>query len=89
MTKRIALASLFAVALAAGVTQAQAQAPSAGGGNVVGGGLGATIVGGGDNLVIQESGKSLGLRGGSEIWLMEPAVQDSGADLKHAMCADR
>src|SRR3712207_8746082 len=28
-----------------------------------------------------ESGKSPGLRGGSEIWLREPAVQDSGTDL--------
>ncbi len=36
-----------------------------------------------------ESGKSLGLRGGSEIWLMEPAVEDSGADLEQAVCADR
>ena len=36
-----------------------------------------------------ESGKSLGLCGGSEIWLMEPAVEDSGADLEQAVCADR
>ena len=37
----------------------------------------------------EESGKSLGLCGGSEIWLMEPAVEDSGADLEQAVCADR
>ena len=47
--KRTALASpLFALALAAGA--AQAQTPL--GGNVVGGGRSATIVGGGDNTVI-------------------------------------
>ncbi len=36
-----------------------------------------------------ESGKRVGLCGGSEIWLMEPAVEDSGADLEQAVCADR
>ena len=34
-----------------------------------------------------ESGESLGLCGGSEIWLMKPAVEDSGADLEQAVCA--
>ncbi|MBV1796457.1 hypothetical protein [Siccirubricoccus sp. G192] len=50
---RIALAALLATGLAAGA--AQAQAPSSGGGNIVGGGLGATITGGGDNMSIQYS----------------------------------
>ena len=40
-------------------------------------------------IIGRESGKSLGLCGGSEIWLMEPAVEDSGADLEQAVCADR
>jgi crotonobetainyl-CoA:carnitine CoA-transferase CaiB-like acyl-CoA transferase len=54
--------------------------------------LGAEVIkvedrGGDENRT--ESGKSLGLCGGSEIWLMEPAVEDSGADLEQAVCADR
>ncbi len=44
-TKRIALAALLATGLAAGA--AHAQAPSAWGGNVVGGGLAGTLQGGG------------------------------------------
>ena len=36
-----------------------------------------------------ESGKSLGLRGGSEIWLMKSTVEDGGADLEKAVCAAR
>ena len=50
MTKRIALAALLATGLAAGA--AQAQAPSAPGGAVVGGGLAATLIGGGDNAQV-------------------------------------
>jgi len=50
MTKRIALAALLATGLAAGA--AQAQAPSAPGGDVVGGGLAATLIGGGDNAQV-------------------------------------
>jgi hypothetical protein len=49
-TKRIALAALLATGLAAGA--AQAQAPSASGGNVVGGGVSAMLVGGGDNAQV-------------------------------------
>jgi hypothetical protein len=48
--KRIAFAALLATGLAAGA--AHAQAPLADGGNVVGGGLGATIVGSGEDMVI-------------------------------------
>jgi hypothetical protein len=48
--KRIALTALLATGLAAGA--AHAQAPYAGGGNIVGGGLGATIAGGGDDAVV-------------------------------------
>ena len=64
--KRTALASLFALALAAGA--AQAQAPRDGSaaaldGNVVGGGS-ATIVGGGDNTAILYSGTGAGSGGG-------------------------
>ncbi len=47
MTKRIALAALLATGLAAGA--AHAQAPLASGGSVLGGGVGATLVGGGDD----------------------------------------
>jgi hypothetical protein len=51
MTKRTALASLLA--LAAGATQAQAQAPLDGsvaaGGNIVGGGLSGMLIGSGDD----------------------------------------
>jgi hypothetical protein len=36
-----------------------------------------------------ESGKSLGLRGGSEIWPMKSAVEDGGTDLEKAVCAAR
>ena len=51
MTKRIAaLAALLATGLAAGA--AHAQAPSTWGGNVVGGGLAATLHGGGDNAQV-------------------------------------
>ena len=50
MTKRIALAALLASGLAAGA--AHAQAPSAWGGNVVGGGLAGTLHGGGDNAQV-------------------------------------
>ena len=49
-TKRIALAALLATGLAAGA--AQAQAPFASGGNVVGGGLSAMLVGGGDDAQV-------------------------------------
>ena len=56
--KRIALASLFAVALAAGAAQAHQLD-----GTVVGGG-GATISGGGDNMVITYSSAGAGGGGG-------------------------
>ena len=49
-TKRIALAALLATGLAAGA--AHAQPPSTWGGNVVGGGLAATLQGGGDNAQV-------------------------------------
>ena len=48
--KRIAFAALLATGLAAGA--AQAQAPFALGGNVVGGGLGAMLLGSGDNAQV-------------------------------------
>jgi hypothetical protein len=58
MTKRTALASLFALALALAAGAAQAQAPrdgsSAVDGNVVGGGV-ATLSGGGDNATVTYS----------------------------------
>ena len=38
---------------------------------------------------IGESGKNLGLRGGSGEWVMEAAVENGGADLEHAVCAAR
>ena len=47
MTKRIALAALLATGLAAGA--AQAQAPLTSGGSIVGGGLGAMLLGSGDD----------------------------------------
>jgi hypothetical protein len=47
MTKHIALAALLATGLAAGA--AQAQAPLTSGGSIVGGGLGAMLLGGGDD----------------------------------------
>jgi hypothetical protein len=37
----------------------------------------------------EESGKNLGLRGCSGEWVMEAAVEDGDADLKHAVCAAR
>ena len=49
-TKRTALAALLATGLAAGA--AQAQAPFANGGSVVGGGVSATLVGSGDNAQV-------------------------------------
>jgi hypothetical protein len=49
-TKRTALAALLATGLAAGA--AHAQAPSASGGNAVGGGVSAMLVGGGDNAQV-------------------------------------
>ena len=48
---RIALAAFLATGLAASAAQAQPSFST--GGNVVGGGLGATITGGGDNMVLQ------------------------------------
>ena len=57
--KRIAFASLFALALAAGAAQAQGPLD----GNVVGGG-GATISGGGDNMTITYSTGGAGYGGG-------------------------
>ena len=48
--KRFALATLLATGLAAGA--AQAQAPLASGGNVVGGGLSAMLLGSGDNAQV-------------------------------------
>jgi hypothetical protein len=36
-----------------------------------------------------ESGKSLGLRGGSEEWAMQTAIEDGRADLEQAMGAAR
>ena len=48
--KRFALSTLLATGLAAGA--AQAQAPFANGGNVVGGGVGATLVGSGDDAQV-------------------------------------
>ena len=39
--------------------------------------------------LFDESGKNLGLRGGSGEWVMEAAVEDGGADLEHAVCAAR
>ncbi len=62
MTKRIAFAALLATGLAT-AGAAQAQAPSAGGGNVVGGGLGATILGGDDDRVILYSQPGAGVGG--------------------------
>ena len=56
--KRIALASLVAVALAAGAAQGQAPLD----GNVVGGGI-ATLSGGGDNMTITYSAGGAGAGG--------------------------
>ena len=61
-TKRIALAALLATGLAAGA--AQAQAPSTSGGSVVGGGVGATLLGGGDNAQVVYSQVGAGDGGG-------------------------
>ncbi len=61
--KRTALASLFAVALAAGTAQAPLD------GNVVGGGA-ATIAGGGDNMTITYSTGGAG--GGGGVLLSQP-----------------
>ncbi len=36
-----------------------------------------------------ESGKNLGLRGGSEEWAMQTAIEDGRADLEQAMGAAR
>ena len=82
MTKRTALASLFALALAAGGA-AQAQAPRDGTaaaleGNVVGGGV-ATITGGGDNATITYS---TGGAGGGMTFHAQPgrAARFAGTD---------
>jgi hypothetical protein len=49
-TKRTALAALLATGLAAGAAQAQAPSPS--GGSIVGGGVGATLIGGGGDTQV-------------------------------------
>ena len=69
--KRIALASLLALALAAGATQAQAQAPldgsAAAGGNIVGGGLAGMLQGGGDNAQVTYARPGAGEGGGMHL----------------------
>ena len=50
--KRIASATLLATGLATGAVQAQAPFTATNSGNIVGGGRSATILGGGDNMVI-------------------------------------
>ena len=65
MTKRIALAALLATGLAAGA--AHAQAPSTWGGNVVGGGLAATLHGGGDNAQVTYAQPGAGGGGGTHL----------------------
>ena len=55
MVRNALFASLIALGVAAGAAQAQAPDTTGlvpGGGNIIGGGLGATLVGGGDNSVI-------------------------------------
>jgi hypothetical protein len=71
MMKRTALASLFAVALAAGAAQAQAphDGSAAADGTVVGGGS-ATLSGGGDDMTIVYSTGGAG--GGSGALLSQP-----------------
>jgi hypothetical protein len=52
MMTRIAFVTLLATGLATGAAQAQAPFTAADSGNIVGGGRSATILGGGDNMVI-------------------------------------
>ena len=63
MTKRIALAALLACGLAGGA--AHAQAPSAPGGSVAGGGLGAALVGGGGDAQVVYGRPGAGGAGGA------------------------
>ncbi len=90
--KRTALASLFALALAAGAAHAEA-------GNIVGGG-GATISGGGDNMaiiysaggagggsgVLTQSGRLAGFAGshgdGQLVEYLAPAPADAGREAR-------
>ena len=63
--KRITLSALLATGLAAGA--AQAQAPVALGGEIVGGGLGATLIGGGDDAQVVYGQPGAGGGGGTHL----------------------
>ncbi len=79
MTKRIAaLAALLATGLAAGA--AHAQAPSTWGGNVVGGGLAATLQGGGDNAQVTYAQPGAGGGGGMHLAQAGRTARFAGSD---------
>jgi hypothetical protein len=85
-TKRIALAALLATGLAAGA--AQAQAPSSSGGSVVGGGVSAMLVGGGDNAQVTYARPGAGDGGGYLAQAGRPArfagSHGDGVQVEHA-----
>ena len=85
-TKRTALAALLATGLAAGA--AQAQAPSSSGGSVVGGGVGATLVGGGDDAQVVYARPGAGDGGGYLAQAGRPArfagSHGDGVQVEHA-----
>ena len=77
-TKRIALAALLATGLAAGA--AQAQAPSSSGGSVVGGGVSAMLVGGGDNAQVTYARPGAGEGGGMHLAQAGRSARFAGSD---------
>ena len=78
MTKRIALAALLASGLAAGA--AHAQAPSAWGGNIVGGGLAGTLLGAGDNAQVTYARPGAGGGGGMHLTQAGRTARFAGSD---------
>ena len=77
-TKRIALAALLATGLAAGA--AHAQAPSTWGGNIVGGGLAATLHGSGDNAQVTYAQPGAGAGGGMHLFQAGRTARFAGSD---------
>src|ERR671917_1726255 len=77
-TKRIALAALLATGLATGA--AHAQAPSTWGGNIVGGGLAATLHGSGDNAQVTYAQPGAAAGGGMHLVQAGRTARFAGSD---------
>ena len=73
--------ALFASVIVLGAAgAAQAQAPSTWGGNVVGGGLAATLLGGGDNAQVTYAQPGAGAGGGMHLFQAGRSARFAGSD---------